>query len=151
MALTHAVRQRLLGEDGQADSARMLLVTRRRKQSANGRSNTGQADAVNALAEAVNALAEAAAMASVLLWSIEHAIGEDVIVRVPVNGGLLICKHLLLVLLECRDRVGICLRLLRILGDILKRHLVEIHGQRIAAAGIEDCRRRRGMVSMVTK
>lgn len=144
MALTHAVRQRLLGEDGQADSARMLLVTRRRKQSANGRSNTGQADAVNALAEA-------AAMASVLLWSIEHAIGEDVIVRVPVNGGLLICKHLLLVLLECRDRVGICLRLLRILGDILKRHLVEIHGQRIAAAGIEDCRRRRGMVSMVTK
>lgn len=143
MALAHAIHQRLLGKDGQADSARMLLVTRRCKQSANGRSSTGQTDAVNALAEA-------ATVASVLLWSIEHAVGEDVIVRIHVDGGLLVCEHLLLLLLECRYGVRICL-LLRILGHILKRHLIEIHGQGIAAAGIEDCRRRRGVVSMVTK
>lgn len=37
MALASTVRQRLLREYGQADSARMLLVSRRRKQPADGR------------------------------------------------------------------------------------------------------------------
>lgn len=121
----------------------MLLVPGRRKQSANCLCSARQADAVYALAQA-------AAMASVLLWGIEHAIGEDFIIRGPIDSGLLIRKHLLLLLLKRRDRVRICLLLLRLLRYILKRHPIEIHGQRIAAAGIEDCRRRRRMVGMVT-
>jgi len=61
-----------------------------------------------------------------------------------IQSGLLCGKELLLLLLECNNRVWIML-LLRVLLDLLLlmlsllRDLIQVHGERIVAAGVQDC------------